>query len=69
MIFMDDKVKTPIGEPGTPDAGTSHNRRALTKSGIILETSDHNYLSVNITPSVILSSEIPGSPQGAFISH
>ena len=65
---MDDKAKIPIGEPGTPEAATFHNRRALSKSGIILEASDHNYHSVNITPLVILSCEIPNSPQESFYS-
>lgn len=65
---MDDKAKIPIGEPGTPEAATSHNRRALTKSSIILEASDHNYHSVNITLSVTLSCEIPNSPQKSFYS-
>ena len=65
---MDDKAKIAIGELRTPEAATSHNRRALTKSDIILEASDHNYHSVNITPSVILSYEIPNSPQESFYS-
>ena len=65
---MGNKVKTPTGEPGIPEAATSHNRRALTKSGIILEASDHNYRSVNITLSVILSCEIPNSSQKSFYS-
>ena len=68
LIFMDDKAKILIGEPGTPEAATSHNRTALMKSGIILEASGHNYHSVNITPSVILNCEIPNSPQELFYS-
>ena len=68
LIFMDDKAKIPIGEPGIPEATTSHNRRALTKSGIILEASDHNYHIVNITPSVTLSCEIPNSLQKSLYS-
>ena len=40
---MNDKAKIAIGELRTPEAATSHNRRALTKSDIILEASDHNY--------------------------
>ena len=63
---MDDRAKIPVGEPGTPEAATSHQRRALSSSNIDLEASDHNYHSVNLTPSVILNCEIPDSPNSSF---
>lgn len=65
---MDDKAKIPVGEPGTPEAATNHNRRAFTKSNVELEASDHNYHSVNITPSVDLVCDIPQSPSESFYS-
>lgn len=62
------KAKIPIGEPGTPEASTSHNRRALTKSNITLESSDHNYHISNITPSVDFFVEIPDNPSKSFFA-
>ena len=63
---MDDKAKIPVGETGTPEAATSHQRRVFSKCNIDLEASDHNYHSVNLTPSVILNCQIPDSPNSSF---
>ena len=58
---MHNKAKIPVGEPGTPKAATSHQCWALSRSNIDLDTSDHNYHSVNLTPSAILNCQIPDS--------
>ena len=63
---MDDKSKIPAGEPGTPEAATSHQRRTFSRSNIDLVASDHNYHSVNLIPSVILNCQIPDSPNSSF---
>ena len=63
---MDNKAKIPVGEPGTPKAATSHQCRALSRSNIDLDACDHNYHSVNLTPSVILNCQIPDSPNSSF---
>ena len=60
---MDDKAKIPIGEPGTPEAATRHMRKAITTKKVTLESSDHNYHSVNMTSSVNLICDIPDSIQ------
>lgn len=58
---MDGKAKIPIGEPGTPEGVTSHNRKALIRKDVILESSDHNYHFTQLTPSVDFVCEIPES--------
>ena len=63
---MDDKSKVPIGEPGTPEAATSHNRRALTTKNVTLTSSVRNYHFSNLTPSVNLIVSIPESPTNSF---
>ena len=50
---MDDKAKVSVGEPGTPESASNHNRKALTKSNVELEASDHNYHVANLTPSAV----------------
>ncbi len=65
---MDDKAKIPIGEPGTPEAATSHGRKAISLNGVNLEASDHNYHSVSMTPSVHLLCDIPESASESFFS-
>jgi hypothetical protein len=63
---MDDKAKIPIGEPGTPEPATHHNRRALTLGNVVLEASDHDYHSINLTPSVNLVCNIPDTANDSF---
>lgn len=65
---MDDKAKVAIGEPGTPEAATSHNRKTLTKTSVIQESADHNYHVGNFTPSVSLICDIPESVNQSFYS-
>lgn len=66
LLCMDDKAKVAVGNPGTPEAATTHNRRALTTNSITLESSDHNYHSVNLTPSVTLICDTPTSASSSF---
>ena len=66
LIFMDDKAKIPVGNPGTPEAATCHNRKAWTRKEVVLESSDHNYHNSTITPSVDLICDIPESPSESF---
>ena len=56
---MDDKPKIPAGDPGVFEAATSHMRKAVTTKKLTLESSDHNYHSVNLTPSVTLLCDLP----------
>ena len=53
---MDDKAKIPVGETGTPEAATSHQRRVLSKCNIDLEASDHNYQS-----NTVCHTELPNT--------
>ena len=68
LIFMDDKAKIPVGEPGTPEPATSDMRKAVTTKNVTLEASDHNYHVTNLTPSVDLICDIPDTPFGSFYS-
>ena len=65
-MFMDDKAKIPIGEPSTPEAVTTHNRRALSTKKATQEASDHNYHVGNFTPSVNLVCAIPETIDESF---
>ena len=66
LICMDDKAKIPVGQPGTPEAATSHMQKAWTAKGVTLESSDHNYHAVSLTPSVNLLCEISEDLTGSF---
>lgn len=68
LVCMDDKAKIPIGEPGTPEASTSHNRKALTRENVTLESSDYNYHLANLTPSVDFIVDIPSEVTQSFFS-
>ena len=65
-MFMDDKAKIPIGEPSTPEAVTTHNRRALSTKKETQKASDHNYHVGNFTPSVNLVCAIPETIDESF---
>ena len=65
---MDDKAKVPVGEPGTPESATNHNRKALTKDKVVLESSDHNYHVANLTPSVTFLVDIPSEVTQSFFA-
>ena len=54
---MHNKVKIPVGEPGTPESATGHQCRALSRSNIDLKSSNHNY-SVNLAP---YNTELPNT--------
>lgn len=63
---MDDKAKVPIGEPGTPESSTSHDKRVLMKNTSIQSSSDHNYHFASLTPSVHLICDIPDVATKSF---
>ena len=65
---MDDKPKIPAGDPGVPEAATSHIRKAVTTKKLTLESSDHNNRSVNLTPSVTLLCDLPEKATGSFFT-
>ena len=65
---MDDKPKIPAGDPGVSEAATSHMRKAVTTKKLTLESSDHNYHSVNLTPSVTLLCDLPEKATGSFFT-
>ena len=37
LIFVDNKAKIPVGEPGTPKPATSHMRKAVTTKNVTLK--------------------------------
>ena len=68
LIFMDHKAKNSVGEPRTPEAATSHMKKAVTTKDVTLEASDHNCHVTNLTPSVDVICNIPDTPFGSFYS-
>ena len=68
ILLHDDKAKVSVGEPGTPEPATNHNRKALTKKNVELEASDHNYHVANLTPSVTFMVELPDEATKSFFT-
>ena len=65
---MNDKSRIPVGDPGVTEAATSHMRKAVTTKKVTLESSDHNYYSVNLTPSVTLLCDLPEKATESFFT-
>ena len=65
---MDDKTKIPVGDPSVPETAASHMQKAVTTKKVTLESSDYNYHSVNLRPSVAPLCDLPEKATGLFFT-
>ena len=65
---MDDKAQIPAVDPGGPETVTSHMRKAVTTKKVTLESLDHNYHSVNLTPLIMLSCNLSEKVTESFLT-
>ena len=66
MVYMDDKHRMKVGEPGFPVAAAERGRRVLVKVGTSLEVADHDFMQFSLIPSVILQNEVPDDVTGSW---
>ena len=63
---IDDKHWIKVGEPDAPVASAERGRQVIVHSGTSLESSDHDFTTFSIIPSVVLLCEIPPEISGSW---
>ena len=61
FICTDDKHKVPKGEPGYPLPALPQGRRVLVATNESYQVGGHDFLKINLIPTVILLNRIPDS--------
>ena len=65
---MDGKAKIPTVDPGGPETARSHMRKAVTTKKVTLESLDHNYHSMNLTPLIMLLCNLSEKATESFLT-
>ena len=67
LLFMDDKHRCKVGEPGYPVAAVERGKRVIVNaSGKRFSVVDHDFTRFSIIPSVILLCDVPSSVDESF---
>ena len=67
LVFMDDKHKCKVGEPGLPVAAVERGKKVIvTTSGKKFAVADHDFTKFAIIPSVTMICDIPENIDGSF---
>lgn len=69
VLFIDDKAKISVGEPGEPVSTGVRGRHSITPSSTELAALDHDMTSKgSITSSVYMQPNVPSEPGGSWYS-
>uniref|UniRef100_U9TKM5 Uncharacterized protein n=1 Tax=Rhizophagus irregularis (strain DAOM 181602 / DAOM 197198 / MUCL 43194) TaxID=747089 RepID=U9TKM5_RHIID len=66
LIFMDDKHRCKVGEPGYPVAAVERGKQVIVSCSKSFIVSDHDFTKCEIIPSVIMFCDIPTSIEESF---
>ncbi|PKY18698.1 hypothetical protein RhiirB3_492222 [Rhizophagus irregularis] len=66
LIFMDDKHRCKVGEPGYPVAAVERGKQVIVSCSKSFIVSDHDFTKCGIIPSVIMFCDIPTSIEESF---
>jgi hypothetical protein len=66
LIFLDDKHRCKVGEPGFPVAAVDRGKKVVVSKDAIFAIADHDFTKMGIVPSVIMVCNIPESINGNF---
>ena len=66
LVFMDDKHRCKIGEPGYPVAAVERGKQVIVSCNKSFVVSDHDFTKCGIIPSVIMFCDIPVSIEDSF---
>ncbi len=61
FVFLDDKHRVKVGDPGEPLAATKRGRRVIIPGNCSFEVSDHDFSKFSLIPSVFLLVDIPSA--------
>ncbi|CAG8782693.1 15632_t:CDS:1, partial [Rhizophagus irregularis] len=66
MIFLDDKHRCKVGEPGFPVAAIERGKKVVVSKDTTFTVADHDFTKTGIIPSVVMICDIPESINGDF---
>jgi len=66
LVFLDDKHRCKVGEPGFPVAAVERGKRVVVGRDTTFAVADHDYTKLGIIPSVTMVCNIPESINGDF---
>ena len=66
LIFLDDKHRCKVGEPGFPVAAVDRGKKVVVSKDVTFAVADHDFTKTGIVPSVIMICNIPESINGNF---
>ena len=66
LIFLDDKHRCKVGEPGFPVTAMDKGKKVVVSKDVTFAIADHDFTKMGIVPSVIMICNIPESINGNF---
>src|SRR6266542_4046602 len=66
LIFLDDKHRCKVGEPGFPVAAVERGKKVVVSKDTTFMVADHDFTKTGIIPSVTMVCNIPESINGDF---
>src|SRR6266540_1739988 len=66
FVFLDDKHRCKVGEPGFPVAAVERGKKVVVNKDTTFAVADHDYTKTGIIPSVAMKCNIPESINGDF---
>jgi hypothetical protein len=68
LVFLDDKHRCKVGEPGFPVAAVDRGKKVVVSKDTTFVVADHDFTKTGIVPSVTMICNIPESINGDFYS-
>ncbi|GBB97524.1 hypothetical protein RclHR1_00300003 [Rhizophagus clarus] len=66
LIFLDDKHRCKVGEPGFPVAAVERGKKVVVSKDTTFAVADHDFTKIGIIPSVAMICNIPELINGDF---
>ncbi|GBC46844.1 hypothetical protein GLOIN_2v1782174 [Rhizophagus irregularis DAOM 181602=DAOM 197198] len=66
LVFLDDKHRCKVGEPGFPVAAVDRGRSVLVSQEESFVVADHDFTKTGLIPSVTMLCDIPSDMEGSF---
>lgn len=69
FVSADDKNKIKVGEPDCPIPTVTHGCQVLVAHNEVVQSADHDFPSLTLIPTVILSCNIPEDINGSWYTQ
>ena len=66
MVFLNDKHRVKVGEPGLPVASVERGKKVLVSLNNTFQVCDHDFISFSLIPSVTLLIDVPDKIDGSW---